>query len=96
MPRQGPRLILCNRTLGLGRAAARPSTIVGVVMEASFDLVKVFSVTRARDREDVGARATAWLMENASIRIVRAVVLQSSDYKFHCYSLVFFCREGAQ
>ena len=33
-------------------------------MQNQINLVKVFSVTKARDRDDIGARVTAWIPAN--------------------------------
>lgn len=55
-----------------------------------FDVVKVFSATKARDRDGLGDRVTEWINENPRIRIVDTVVKQSSDREFHCLSIVLF------
>jgi hypothetical protein len=54
-------------------------------------MVKVFSATKARDREDIGDRVTAWIAANPGVEILQTVVAQSSDRSFHCLSLVFLC-----
>ena len=59
-----------------------------------FDLVKVFSATKAADRETLGAKATAWLAEHPELNVARAVVTQSSDASFHCLTLIFFMKRG--
>jgi len=55
-----------------------------------FDEVKVFSATKARDREELGDKATEWLRRSSDKRVVDVVVKQSSDHEFHCLTLVFF------
>jgi len=55
-----------------------------------FSGVKVFSATRARDREELGATVTRWLRANGDLSIVDQVVVQSSDAEFHCVSVVIF------
>jgi hypothetical protein len=60
-------------------------------MEAPINLVKVFSVTKAREREAIGGRVTDWIAANPSVRIVNTVVELSSDLKFHCFSIILFC-----
>jgi len=53
--------------------------------------VKVFSVTKARDRAALGEVVTAWL-QGSGLEVVRQEVRQSSDREFHCVSIVLFCR----
>jgi hypothetical protein len=60
-------------------------------MDNQINLVKVFSVTKARDREELGDRVTAWIAANPAVQIVRTIVEQSSDDRFHCLSLVLLC-----
>jgi hypothetical protein len=64
-------------------------------MENRINLVKVFSVTKARDRQDLGERITAWIQENPQVKIVNTVVSQSSDQSYHCLSMVLLCAIGA-
>ena len=44
-----------------------------------FSAVKVFSATKAREREDLGETITRWLKDHPGIDIVDKVVTQSSD-----------------
>lgn len=60
-----------------------------------FNVIKVFSATKAADREALGAKVTAWLQAHPEYKVVRTTVTQSSDASFHCLSLVFFLREEA-
>ena len=53
--------------------------------------VKVFSATKARDREVLGAAVTAWIAANPDLRVLKTVVSLSSDSAFHCLSFVMFC-----
>lgn len=55
-----------------------------------FSGVKVFSATRARDRDELGAAVTRWLRANSDLSVVDQVVVQSSDNEFHCVSMVIF------
>jgi hypothetical protein len=55
-----------------------------------FTGVKVFSATKAKDREELSDNITRWLKSNADLQIVDRVVCQSSDNEFHCYSMVLF------
>jgi len=58
-----------------------------------FTGVKVFSATKARDREELGETVTRWLRSNSDIE--NRVVTQSSDDEFHCLSIVLFFRQRA-
>jgi hypothetical protein len=55
-----------------------------------FTGVKVFSATKAKEREELGENITRWLKSNTDLEIVEKVVSQSSDDEFHCYSMVIF------
>lgn len=52
--------------------------------------VKVFSATKAREREMMGDMITRWIHENPDIEILEKVVSQSSDAEFHCLTITFF------
>ena len=52
--------------------------------------VKVFSATKARDREALGENVTRWLIENPQLQIVDKTVTQSSDAEFHCLTITLF------
>ena len=58
------------------------------------NLVKVFSVTKAGDRDRLGERVTAWIQERPGTTILNAMVRLSSDSEFHCFSLVLLCHEA--
>jgi len=60
-------------------------------MEAQINVVKVFSVTKARERDELGARVSAWIQANPGVQIVRTVVAQTSDARFHCLSMILLC-----
>ena len=57
--------------------------------------LKVFSATKARDREVLGERVTEWLRSNQHYEVVDKAVKQSSDHEFHCLSVTLFYRERA-
>ena len=62
-------------------------------MLASYSGVKVFSATKARERESLGERITDWLDANTQdIEVVDTVVTQSSDSEFHCLTITLFFR----
>jgi hypothetical protein len=60
-----------------------------------FTGVKVFSATKAKEREELGENITRWLKSNADLEIVDRVVRQSSDNEFHCYSMLIFYKQKA-
>jgi hypothetical protein len=59
-----------------------------------FTGVKVFSATKAKEREELGETVTRWLRSN-DVEIVDRVVTQSSDDEFHCLSIILFFRSRA-
>ena len=61
----------------------------------TFSGVKVFSATKAKEREELGETVTRWLRANADLEVVDRVVTQSSDDEFHCLSIVLFYRPKA-
>jgi len=61
---------------------------------APWNTVKVFSATRAKEREGLGEKVTSWLQQNPGVVVVDKVVTQSSDVSFHCLTVVLFGRRG--
>jgi hypothetical protein len=57
-----------------------------------FDTVAVFTGTRARERDGLGDKATAWLREHPEMEVVDKEVRLSSDAEFHCLTIVLFCK----
>ncbi len=55
-----------------------------------FTGVKVFSATKAKERDDLGEQVNRWLRANADLEIVDRTVAQSSDNEFHCLTVVLF------
>ena len=49
--------------------------------------LKVFSATKARDREVLGEAITDWIRLHPEYEIVNKVVTQSSDAEFHCLAI---------
>jgi hypothetical protein len=49
--------------------------------------VKVFTATKAKEREALGDIVTKWLADNPHVRVVGWAVTQSSDWRFHCLSI---------
>ncbi len=59
----------------------------------TFNGVKVFTATRAKDREELGEAVTRWLRQSPGIELVDKVVTQSSDQEFHCLTITLFYRD---
>ena len=57
--------------------------------------VKVFSATKARDREQLGEQITEWIADHKDVEIFDKVVTQSSDAEFHCLSITIFYNYAA-
>jgi hypothetical protein len=55
---------------------------------------KVFSATKARDREVLGERVSAWIAANPHVRVLNTVVSLTSDREFHCLSMVLIGAEA--
>jgi hypothetical protein len=65
----------------------------GADMPASYSGVKVFSATKARERELIGDRINEWLDDTSKqLEIVDTIVTQSSDREFHCLTITIFYR----
>ena len=62
----------------------------------AFTGVKVFSATKAREREELGENVTRWIRDNPRARILDKIVTQSSDSEFHCLSITIFYELTAQ
>jgi hypothetical protein len=58
-----------------------------------FNGVKIFTATKAKEREELGETITKWLKENPRIKVVDKVVTQSSDNEFHCLTITIFYKE---
>ena len=58
-----------------------------------FTGVKVFSATKAKEREELGDSVTRWLRSNADLEVLDRVVTQSSDDEFHCLTIVLFYKQ---
>lgn len=54
--------------------------------------VKVFSATKAKEREGLGEQVTKWIRNNPEAEIVDKIVTQSSDSEFHCLTITVFYR----
>jgi len=56
----------------------------------AFTGVKVFSATKAWEREQISERINEWLSVYPEVEIVDKVVTQSSDSEFHCLTITLF------
>ena len=61
-------------------------------VENGYDGVQVFSATTFSRRDKVGEDVTAWLRAHPGCVPVSAHVRQSSDSRFHCFTIVIFWR----
>ena len=57
-----------------------------------FEGVKVFSATMQLERDQLGERVAQWLANHPQLEVVEHLVLQSSDNRFHCLSIILFYR----
>ena len=56
----------------------------------AFTGVKVFSATKAREREELGENVTRWLRATPGVQVQDKIVTQSSDREFHCLTITLF------
>jgi len=52
--------------------------------------IKVFSATKARDREFLGETITDWIRTHPEYAVFNKIVTQSSDSEFHCLAITLF------
>jgi hypothetical protein len=64
-----------------------------VETSARFQVIKVFSATKANDRAALGERVTDWMAGHPELQISQTIVRQSSDRQFHCISIVLVCEQ---
>ena len=57
-----------------------------------FDGVRVFSATRAPEREVIGDVIANWIAAHPSYEVVDKNVLLSSDASFHCLTIILYFR----
>ena len=56
----------------------------------AFTGVKVFSATKAREREELGENVTRWIRANPGVQVTDKIVTQTSDREFHCLTITLF------
>ena len=59
-----------------------------------FTGVKVFSATKAWEREQISERVTEWIGSNPGVELVDKIVTQSSDSEFHCLTITLFYKRN--
>ena len=57
--------------------------------------VKVFSATKAKEREALGEAITEWIRSHPGMEIIDKIVTQSSDSEFHCLTITLFYKQRA-
>ena len=55
---------------------------------------KVFTATKAKDRDGLGEVLTQWIQDNPRAKIIDRVVTQSSDREFHCLTITLFYKHN--
>ena len=60
----------------------------------AFTGVKVFSATKAKERELLGELITDWIRSHPDHEIVDKIVTQSSDSEFHCLTITLFYKHN--
>lgn len=58
--------------------------------------LKVFSATKARDRDVLGDVITQWLRSHPEYEVFDRIVTQSSDAEYHCLAITLLFREKAE
>lgn len=57
---------------------------------------RVFSATKAKDREVLGEKVTEWLRAHPGVEVTEKWVTQSSDNAFHMLAVTLQCREAGK
>lgn len=61
-------------------------------MEKSKLGLKIFSATKAKDRDTLGETITDWIRTHPEFEITDKVITQSSDAEFHCIAITILYR----
>ena len=64
--------------------------------DVKFNGVKVFSATKAKERELLGELITDWIRSHPEHEIVDKIVTQSSDSEFHCLTITLFYKHASK
>ena len=76
--------------------AGASGTGVAPVGTGKISRVKVFSATKAKERELLGELITDWIRSHPEHEIVDKIVTQSSDSEFHCLTITLFYKHNAK
>ena len=60
-----------------------------------FNAVKVFSATKAKEREELGEVVTRWISAHPGVEITNYEVRQSSDNEYHCVTIIVFYNKSS-
>jgi hypothetical protein len=74
--------------MAVARVQSNQELDVGRVLDVTG--VKVFSATKAKERELLGELITDWIRSNPNCELVDKIVTQSSDSEFHCLTITLF------
>jgi len=55
--------------------------------------VKVFTATKAKEREELGESVSLWLRQNGNPEILDTQLNQSSDNDYHCLSITLIYKK---
>ena len=61
-----------------------------------FQGMKIFSATKAKEREKLGETITGWMNKNKHLSVIDYRVSQSSDSEFHCVTVTLLYRHTKQ
>jgi len=59
-------------------------------INGDYQAVRVFTATKAKEREGLGYMVSRWLEENPNVKVRNTSVTQSSDNEFHCLTIIVF------
>ena len=54
--------------------------------------LKIFSATKAREREFLGETITDWIRTHPDLDVFDKIITPSSDREFHCLAITLFYR----
>ncbi len=57
--------------------------------------VKVFTATKAKERDELGSAITRWLKKNKGVEILKKTTTQSSDNEYHCLTVTLVYKKAA-
>ena len=90
---RGPKAQILAASQTEGAVARLTSASVDEGRTIDVTGVKVFSATKAKERELLGELITDWIRSHPDHEIVDKIVTQSSDSEFHCLTITLFYRQ---